>query len=46
MTYHWYNMDQKLMELYNLIQTAETRLKKAPIYSQAPVLAIHNGGGK
>lgn len=45
-TYHLNNMDKTLMKLYNLLQTAEVGLKKAPVNSQVPVLAIQNGSGK
>lgn len=44
--YHLNSMDKTFMELYNILQMVEVGLKKALLNSQAPVLAIQNGGGK
>ena len=48
LTYHMHSVEKTVMELYNMLQTAEAGIKKTGVesFSVTPVLAIQNGGGK
>lgn len=46
MTYHLNNMEKTLMNLYNLLQTAEFRVKTIHGTPQSQVFDIQIGGGK